>query len=165
MEATRIGRRGSALQERIQGIAERIAGSEGIEVVDVEWLGGGRQRLLRVFLDKPAGITHGDCEGVSRQLSAMLDAEAVIPDEISYTLEVSSPGWERRLVKRQDFERFAGRRVRLQVRPRPGEARRRYSGVLEGWVADRIRVRLPENGEMREFAAEEVERATLAAPE
>lgn len=151
----------SKLEEQIRAIAERVASSLGLEVVDVDFVGGGRQRWLRVFLDKPSGVMHQDCEAVSRQLSALLDAEAVVPDGISYTLEVSSPGLDRRLVKREDFERFVGRNVRLQIRVRPGEARRRYSGVLEGWVDERIRLRLAESGEIKEFAREDVERANL----
>lgn len=152
----------SAVRERIRGLAEQIAAAAGMDVVDVDFVGSGRQRLLRVFLDKPAGITHGDCESVSRQLSAVLDAEEVIPEGISYVLEVSSPGLERRLVKREDFQRFAGQRVRLQLRSAPGRPRRRVTGVLEGWFDDRVRIRQPESGEVWDFAPDEVERANLA---
>lgn len=152
----------SQLEDRIRLIAERVVADMGGEVVDVDFLGAGQQRLLRVFLDKPAGITHQDCEMVSRQLSAILDAEDVIPGSGRYTLEVSSPGLDRRLVKREDFLRFAGRKVRLQMRPRAGStARRRYSGVLLGCAGERVRVCLAESGEEVEFAREEIERANL----
>ena len=82
-----------------------MAHAEGIEVVEVQILGGGKARLVRIFIDRLAGVTHADCELVSRGVGAILDAEDVVPGE-GYTLEVSSPGIERKLSKPGDFWSF-----------------------------------------------------------
>src|SRR5215467_16253119 len=107
--------------ERVRQIADRVAASSGLEVVDVEFLGGGKARMLRVFLDKPAagndpmaGVTHEDCASFSREFGTILDVEDVMPG--SYTLEVSSPGMDRKLMKAADFTRFVGNRVKLTTR-------------------------------------------------
>ena len=97
----------SNLLPKIREIAERVAGSEGVEVLEVE-LRGGRQGLLRIVIDKPGGITHQDCEVISRQVGAILDVEDLIPHR--YTLEVSSPGAERKL-RPEDFVRDIGKLV------------------------------------------------------
>lgn len=146
------------LEERIGAIAEGIARAAGLETAGVELRGGGRQRWLRVFLDRPGGaITLADCEAVSRQLGAVLDAEDLIPGDISYTLEVSSPGLDRRLVKTADFQRFAGEKVRVELRPRPGLGRRRFSGVLVGLSADNTKLRLrSEDAAVMELGREEL---------
>src|ERR1700730_13036316 len=92
---------------KIEEIAQRVAGSEGLEIVQVEVKGAGSQRLVRIAIDKPAGVTHADCELVSHQVGTILDVEDVVPDG-RYTLEVSSPGVERKLFKPQDYQRFQG---------------------------------------------------------
>ena len=142
---------------RIREIAERVAASEGLEVVEVELRGKGRGSLLRVFIDKPGGVTHGDCELVSRQLSAILDVED--PIEGSYVLEVSSPGVERRLHKPADYGRFAGHKVRLILK-QPPEGRRQVAGRLEGLENGLVRVTV-EDGKTLAVAHENVERANL----
>ena len=81
--------------ERVQQIAERVAASSGLELVEVEFRGGGKSRLLRIFIDKPGGVTHEDCANLSREVSTILDVEDVVPG--SYLLEVSSPGLDRKL--------------------------------------------------------------------
>jgi ribosome maturation factor RimP len=96
---------------KVEEIARRVADSEGLEVVEVQVLGGGSQRLVRIFIDKPAGVSHADCELVSQQVGAILDVEDVIPGH--YTLEVSSPGVERKLAKPKDFERFLGKKAKV----------------------------------------------------
>ena len=80
----------SAIVSKIEAIAERVAQSEGIEIVEIELKGGGRNRFLRISIDKPEGVTHADCETISHQVGTILDVEEVVPG--SYTLEVSSPG-------------------------------------------------------------------------
>ncbi len=87
--------------ERIREAAERVAQSLGIEVVDVEWKVG-KQRFLRVYIDKPEGISHKDCEAVSNQLSVILDVEDLVPGQ-HYILEVSSPGLDRKLTRPAEF--------------------------------------------------------------
>lgn len=124
--------------DRVREIAERVAGSSGLEVVDVELLGSGQARMLRVFLDKPgaatgdplAGVTHGDCANFSREFGTILDVEDAMPG--SYTLEVSSPGLDRKLTKAADFERFIGSRMKLMTR-QPVNNSRYVEGRLESF--------------------------------
>ena len=82
--------------DKVREIGERVAASSGLEVVEVELRGGGKARLLRIVIDKPAGVTHEDCANVSREVGTILDVEEAVPG--SYTLEVSSPGLDRKLV-------------------------------------------------------------------
>ena len=114
---------------RIRGIVERVATSERMEVVDVELRGKGPRSLLRIFIDKPGGVTHRDCELISKQVGAILDVEDLIPT--SYTLEVSSPGVERRLNRPSDYARFAGSKVRLRLKE-PLGTQRQLVGRLNG---------------------------------
>jgi ribosome maturation factor RimP len=93
--------------DRIREAAERAAHAANVEVVDVEWKIG-KQRFLRVYIDKPEGISHADCRAVSEQLSVLLDVEDLVPGP-GYVLEVSSPGFDRKLTKPGEFERFTGR--------------------------------------------------------
>lgn len=143
--------------DRIREIAERVAASEGMEVVDVELLGRGPRAVLRVFLDKPGGITHGDCQKVSEQVGTILDVEDLM--ETRYTLEVSSPGLDRKLVKPPDYQRFAGRQVRLVLRT-PQAGRRRFQGRLLGLENGKIQVEM-EAGGILQFALEEIAEAHL----
>jgi ribosome maturation factor RimP len=115
--------------ERIRQIVERVAGSSGLEVVEVEFRGGGKARMLRIFIDKPGGVTHEDCANLSREVGTILDVEDVIPGG-QYLLEVSSPGLDRKLVKPADYERFAGSRVKLTTR-QPLAGSRHFEGRLE----------------------------------
>jgi ribosome maturation factor RimP len=150
--------------EKIRGAAERVARSEGLEVVDVEWKVG-KQRLLRVYIDritKPAAVisdaagqmgatevvhdpypkvSHSDCERVSQQLSVILDVEDLIPGPAGYTLEVSSPGMDRALKKAADFERFKGRMVKISTSEPVGEAKF-FEGRLAGFADGKVRMEL-----------------------
>jgi len=129
--------------EKIREAAERVARSEGVEVFDVEWKVG-KQRFLRVYLDRPPGplnpenlgISHRDCERVSEQLSVILDVEELVPGP-SYILEISSPGMDRKLVKESDYERFAGRLAKIWLNePLEGKSflEARLAGVADGIV-------------------------------
>ena len=80
--------------DRVRSIVDRVAASSGLEVVEVELRGGGKSRMLRVFIDKPGGVTHDDCANLSREVSTILDVEDAVPGG-SYLLEVSSPGLDR----------------------------------------------------------------------
>ena len=128
--------------ERVREIAERVAASSGLEIVEIEFLGGGKARMLRVFLDKPAagdqplsGVTHEDCANFSREFGTILDVEDVMPG--SYTLEVSSPGLDRRLIKPADFSRFTGSRLKLTTR-QPVDNNRHFEGRLESFTNGRL---------------------------
>src|SRR5438046_4306883 len=98
--------------DQVRDIVERVASSQGLEVVEIEMRGGGKSRMLRIFIDKLDGVTHEDCANLSREVGTILDVEEAIPGG-SYLLEVSSPGLARKLVKGEDFERFQVRRVTL----------------------------------------------------
>src|SRR5277367_6733690 len=100
--------------ERVREIAAQVATSGGVEVVEIDMRGSGNARMLRVFIDKPTGVTHEDCANFSRELSTILDVEDAVPGG-SYVLEVSSPGLDRKLTKAADFERFRGHRVKLMT--------------------------------------------------
>jgi ribosome maturation factor RimP len=128
--------------DRVREIAERVATSSGLEVVEIEFLGGGKARMLRVFLDKPAagtdplaGVTHEDCANFSREFGTILDVEDVMPE--SYTLEVSSPGLDRKLIKPADFSRFTGSRLKLTTR-QPVDNNRHFEGRLESFKDGRL---------------------------
>src|ERR1700752_3695747 len=115
--------------DKIREIAERVALSSGLELVDVELHGGGKSRMLRVYIDKPAGVTHEDCANFSREFGTILDVEDAVPGG-SYTLEVSSPGLDRRLNKPADFSRFVGSRIKVTTR-QPVNNHRHFEGRLE----------------------------------
>jgi ribosome maturation factor RimP len=146
---------------KLSAMAERVASSEGLYVVDVELKGGASNALLRVFIDKQGGVSHADCQLVSEQLSAMLDVEDPFPGR--YTLEVSSPGLNRELRKPGDYEHFVGRRARLILRA-PAEARKAgpmiVEGRLAGLEAGRVRLNVGE-AETREFELSEISKAKL----
>src|SRR6266550_3771651 len=101
--------------DHIHAIVERVAASLGVEVVEIDLRGGGKARMLRIFIDKPGGVTHEDCANLSREVSTILDVEDVIPGG-SYLLEVSSPGLDRKLTRAADYERFTGSRVKVMTR-------------------------------------------------
>jgi ribosome maturation factor RimP len=128
-------------EERVRAIAERVAATSGLEVVDIELHGGGKSRMLRVFLDKPAGVTHEDCAQFSREFGAILDVEDVVPG--SYVLEVSSPGLDRKLTRAADYERFAGSKVKLMTRE-PVNGNRHFEGRLESFRDGRLTLDMSE---------------------
>ncbi|MDX2266536.1 MAG: ribosome maturation factor RimP [Bryobacter sp.] len=144
--------------EKIRDAAERISAQAAVELVDVQFLGAGSRRVLKLLIDKPAGVTHADCEAVSRSLGELLDAEDIIPGE-GYTLEVSSPGVDRPLVKPADFARFLGQKIRIQLRE-PREKRKRFDGLLESFDGSRLTLAL-DKGERLEAALSDIDKANL----
>src|SRR5579872_7122630 len=126
--------------EHVRGIVERVAASRGLEVVDVEFRGGGKARLLRVFIDRAGGVTHEDCANVSNEVGPILDVEDAVPGG-SYVLEVSSPGLDRKLVRAADYERFTGSRIKLAVR-RPLNGSRYVEGRLESFQDGKLVLQL-----------------------
>src|SRR6201984_1950431 len=118
-------------EDRVQAIAERVAATSGLEVVEIELRGGGKDRSLRVYLDKPAGVTHEDCALFSREFGTILDVEDVVPGG-TYVLEVSSPGLDRKLNRAADYERFSGSKVKLMTRE-PVNGNRHFEGRLESF--------------------------------
>lgn len=153
-------------EAHVRDIAERVAASSGLEVVDLEFHGGGKGRALRVFIEKNAegrhaleqqlaataesgekvpspaswdqlaGVTHEDCANYSRELGTILDVEDAVPGA-GYLLEVSSPGLDRKLAKPADFERFSGSRVKIMTRE-PVKGNRHFDGRLRSLGDGRI---------------------------
>jgi ribosome maturation factor RimP len=142
--------------EKVREAAERVARSEGLEVVDVEWKVG-KQRFLRVYIDRlpgapviavagetgpvsVGGVSHRDCERVSQQLSVILDVEDLVPGP-AYVLEISSPGMDRALRKAADFERFTGRLAKIWTVEPIGEEKF-FEGRLAGFSDEKVRLEL-----------------------
>ena len=153
-------------EAHVRAIADRVAATSGLEIVDLEFHGGGKGRVLRVFIEKNAegrraleeqlaaaaaagekvpspsswdqlaGVTHEDCANYSRELGTILDVEDVIPGG-QYLLEVSSPGLDRKLVKVADFQRFSGSKVKIMTRD-PVAGNRHFEGRLGAFNGDRI---------------------------
>ncbi|MCP4715215.1 MAG: ribosome maturation factor RimP [Deltaproteobacteria bacterium] len=135
----------AGIEERV--VAEVYSGvddlvrHEGLELVDVVYLRESAGWVLRVLIDKPGGITVDDCRLISRQLGDVLDVQDSIPH--AYRLEVSSPGINRPLKREHDFERFAGRRVRVRTMA-PLENRKIFTGQLLGYCDGVVRVEVEE---------------------
>lgn len=128
----------------------------GYELVGVQHISGGHRPMLRVYIDTERGITVEDCEAVSRQVSAVLDVEDPIRGE--YTLEVSSPGLDRPLMRAEHFRQFAGERVKLRL-SRPLDGRRKFTGVLGGLDGDEVLLDI--DGEVVRLPLQMVEMARL----
>ena len=140
--------------EKIREAAERVARSEGLEIVDVEWKVG-RDRFLRVYIDRPwqpdaragsdaepaavGGISHRECEAVSQQLSVILDVEELILGNSRYTLEVSSPGLDRKLIRPGDYQRFVGRLAKI-ILSEPVENQTFFEGRLAGFDGSTVQL-------------------------
>jgi ribosome maturation factor RimP len=153
-------------ETHVRGIAERVAASSGLEVVDLEFYGGGKGRMLRVFIEKNAegrraleqqlaaaaaagekvpspsnwdrlaGVTHEDCANYSRELGTILDVEDAVPGG-EYLLEVSSPGLDRKLARPADFQRFSGSKVKIMTRE-PIAGNRHFEGRLSASDAAKV---------------------------
>jgi ribosome maturation factor RimP len=122
----------AAVMSKIKEVAQRVADSEGLELVGVAVKGDSAgDRLVRITIDKPEGITHADCENVSQQVGTILDVEDLMPGG-RYTLEVSSPGIERNLQKPQDYQRFQGKKASITLR-QPVEGSSYWDGRIVGF--------------------------------
>lgn len=115
------------INERVREAAREVAARNGLELVHIEEKGLGKGRLLRLFIDKPEGVTVEDCSAVSNQFGDILDAEDLIHAE--YTLEVSSPGLERELYSLKDFEKFAGSLAKVRTH-KPIDGQKNFRGTL-----------------------------------
>jgi ribosome maturation factor RimP len=102
----------SSIVERIDKIAGKAARENGVEFVHSEIVGNRRNKTVRIFIDKPEGVSIEDCTNVSRAVEAVIDAEDFIPS--AFVLEVSSPGLERPLFTLADFTRFAGKKAKVK---------------------------------------------------
>jgi ribosome maturation factor RimP len=118
---------------QVRPLAETLCQAEGLELVQLQYRRERGGRILRLFIDKPEGVTLEDCAAVSRELGDLLDVH--LPELGPYHLEVSSPGLNRPLAREEDFERFRGRRARIRTRSAI-DGQKNFSGVLEG-MSDR----------------------------
>lgn len=142
----------------ITNLSDQAATGTGIEIADVELRGAGKARLLRVYIDKPAGVTHGDCQLISERLGALLDEQDVMPPD-SYTLEVSSPGVERALKRPRDFERVIGQTIKVSLRDTV-DGLKRFEGKLLGVENDSIQVELG-SGQILQVGLPQIQKANL----
>jgi len=138
----------------LTAVIEPVCAAHGVELVDVSVLREPGGAVLRVLIDREApvpaaegetpvgsGVSLADCQEVSRDLSVALDVNEAVAPKIRYRLKVSSPGLDRPLKRRRDFEKYAGKEVRVQTRmPMGGENRRRFGGVLRGIEGDTVRL-------------------------
>jgi ribosome maturation factor RimP len=124
-----------SVAERVREIAEQAAIDHGVELVHAEVAGPEGHPIVRLFIDKPEGVTHDDCSKVSHQVSTVLDVEDFIHS--AYVLEVSSPGLERGLYKRADYERFTGSPAKIKARS-PINGQRNFRGRILGVDDDRV---------------------------
>lgn len=144
-------------REAIGTIIERVAGREGLELVHWEAVGPRNNFVLRIYIDKPGGVSHGDCETVSHQVGTLLDVEDLITNR--YVLEVSSPGIERGLYKRADYERFRGSRIKLKT-SQPIGGQRNFRGKLIGLVGETVSLDADGRGQL-EIPYEQIVKANI----
>lgn len=146
----------SRIADKVTRLAAPECAELGFELVDVEYVKEGKDMVLRLFVDKPGGITADDCADLSRRLDPLLDEADPIAG--SYYLQVSSPGLDRPLTREADFHRFAGSHVRLRTYT-PINGRRNFQGLLRGWRDDHVILEL--DGEQMLIPFEQITRARL----
>ncbi|MBJ6726743.1 ribosome maturation factor RimP [Geomesophilobacter sediminis] len=148
--------------ERVTEIAGQILLPLGMELVDLEYKREGRDMVLRLFIDKEGGVSLDDCSTVSRELSDLLDVEDLISGH--YTLEVSSPGICRPLKKIEDYQRYAGKLVKVRtfelLEDEAGHKRKTFLGKLLGVEAGAVKIHLNE-GPNASIPLEKVAKANL----
>lgn len=157
--------RREALLETIQSLLDPVLDDLGLELVDLEFKPGGRGQVLRIFIDRPGGVTLDDCALLSREFGTILEVEDPIAS--AYHLEVSSPGIDRPLKKEADFQRFAGERVRIKTLEAldpdgRGHSRKTFRGRLLGSEGGTIRIRqLDKRGGEVALPLADIEQANL----
>ena len=141
----------------IEEVAEPLCLAEGFELVHVERLSDRGGMLVRIYLDKPGGITIDDCVHMTRQLGDLIDVH--LEDIDSYRLEISSPGLKRPLKKAADFERFKGKKVKIET-VELIDGRKRFTGILNGIQNGRVEVVVNKNTIAFQF--EQISKSRLA---
>ena len=145
------------MSEQIEEMIEPVVNGLGYQLWGIEKLSQGKYSVLKIYIEAEKGIDVDDCARVSRQVSALLDVED--PFKGNYTLEVSSPGLDRRLFKLAQFDSYKGAQVKLSLR-RPYEGRRRFTGILCGIEEEDVVLRSDSNEEIL-FPFEQIERANI----
>jgi len=139
-----------------QLVAEAVEG-QGYELVELELKGSGNNSVLRIYIDKPGGVSHSDCGLVSEQVGTVLDVEDVIPYQ--YTLEISSPGLDRKLVRESDYTRFEGKQAKIQTRI-PLQHQKVFKGRLRGLRDGSVLLEL-QSGSVLEIPLDVIQEARL----
>ena len=145
------------MQDKLSTLLEPVVEDLGYELIWVQLAGGEGSQIVRVFIDHADGIDVDDCAKVSREISGVMDVEDPIPG--NYTLEVSSPGLDRPLVKPAHFEQFAGQQIKLRTYAPSLEGRRRYTGTLKGVAGDEVEIEV--DGELHAVPLDNIEIARL----
>ncbi len=147
------------VEQRVAGLVGPLLDERGLELVDVDFTVEHGRHVLRIYIDRPGGVTLGDCTDISRELSTLLDVEDFIPG--SYTLEVSSPGLDRPLKSERDFSRHIGGKVRIRTKePVGARGRRNFKAVIKD-VKDGAVTVTDSNGTDWEIDISNIERARL----
>jgi ribosome maturation factor RimP len=144
-------------RDRVRQLIQNVVEGQGYELVDVEFKGAGNSTVLRIFIDRPEGITHRDCSLISEQVGTVLDVEGLILH--SYTLEVSSPGLDRKLVKENDYSRFEGKPAKIRTRI-PLQHQKVFRGRLAGFRNGAVILELP-NSDKLEIPLDVIQEARL----
>ena len=142
--------------KKIEELLEPMAKAQGCDLVACEWSTEGGQRSLRVLLDKAGGVSLKDCEDFSRLVDPLLDVEGLTSER--YNLEVSSPGLNRPLRKKSDFERFCGEMVFVRTQ-HPLEGRSNYKGLLKEVREDKVLIEIDQK--LFEIPLNEISKANL----
>jgi ribosome maturation factor RimP len=148
----------SEVYQRLRDAVEQIVVENGLELVDAQLLGGGVHRVFRLFIDSEKGVTHDDCEKISRLVGDALDAGELIPGG-AYTLEVSSPGVDRPLLRPKDYARFVGSKVKVEL-TEPVEKSRRFTGRLVAFEGEQLTLEL-DKGQTLTVGLDKVSKANV----
>lgn len=137
-EENRVKSLHSSVAEIVYGLAKPFADELGLEIWDIKFLKEGPNHILRIFIDKPEGITLDDCEAMSRAIDAPLDEAD--PIAVSYSLEVCSPGIDRELTKDEHFEKFKGYDVKVRLVRANDNGEKVLEGVLSDFDKEFLRI-------------------------
>jgi ribosome maturation factor RimP len=148
-----------ATLDQIQQLAQRVVESEGIELLEIEYKTGKSRRLLRIYIDKPGGVTLSDCENISQQLGTLLDVQNLL--NVAYVLEVSSPGVDRPLKTDRDYQRALGRWVKVNILNSEGQVVP-VAGKLAETNDERIVLEMPEG--LRNIPRDSIQKAHQEIP-
>lgn len=138
--------------DKVREIAERVAQSSDLILWDIELKGSGASRTLRIFIDRPEGVSHEDCAAYSREVATIFDVEDAVPGA-AYLLEISSPGLDRRLFKPEHFAQFAGSLIKFSTRELVN-GNRHFEGRLVSFSGDQLTVDLDQVGSRKKAKAQ-----------
>lgn len=141
--------------EKVKELLQPLLEERGLKLVDIEYITGGKP-VLRIYVYNPEGTTIEDCEWISRRIGALLDIEDLIP--VSYILEVSSPGLNRKLKNREEYDIFKGRDVKI-VTKEPIDGKNVFEGILKGLENDNVILETEEKEE--KIPLEKIAKANL----